>query len=62
MGSFEVFGQPIGTERFFVIAGPCVLESESLAFRVADTMASSAVIWGSPISSKVPLIRPIAPH
>jgi 2-dehydro-3-deoxyphosphooctonate aldolase (KDO 8-P synthase) len=38
MGSFEVFGQPIGTERFFVIAGPCVLESESLALRVADTM------------------------
>ncbi|HBZ54164.1 MAG TPA: 3-deoxy-8-phosphooctulonate synthase [Syntrophobacteraceae bacterium] len=38
MESFEVLGQPIGTERFFVIAGPCVLESERLALVVADTM------------------------
>jgi 2-dehydro-3-deoxyphosphooctonate aldolase (KDO 8-P synthase) len=38
MGYFEVLGQPIGTERFFVIAGPCVLESESLALTVAGQM------------------------
>ena len=38
MGYFEVLGQPIGTERFFVIAGPCVLESERLALTVAGQM------------------------
>ncbi|MEJ5349628.1 MAG: 3-deoxy-8-phosphooctulonate synthase [Desulfosoma sp.] len=32
-------GQPFGKERLFVIAGPCVLESEGLAVRVAATMA-----------------------
>ncbi len=36
MGSFEVFGQHIGTERFFVLAGPCVLESEGLALAIAN--------------------------
>lgn len=48
MGSFEVFGQPIGTERFFMIAGPCVLESEGLAFRVADTMGQLCRDLGVP--------------
>jgi 2-dehydro-3-deoxyphosphooctonate aldolase (KDO 8-P synthase) len=38
MGHFELLGQSIGTERFFVIAGPCVLESESLALTVAGQM------------------------
>ena len=38
METFEVLGQPIGTERLFVIAGPCVLESERLALAVAETM------------------------
>lgn len=32
-------GLPFGKERFFVIAGPCVLESEDLALRVASTLA-----------------------
>ncbi|MBC7359769.1 MAG: 3-deoxy-8-phosphooctulonate synthase [Desulfacinum sp.] len=31
-------GRPFGKDRFFVIAGPCVLESEELAFSVARTM------------------------
>ena len=32
-------GMPFGKGRFFVIAGPCVLESEGLALRVASTLA-----------------------
>jgi 2-dehydro-3-deoxyphosphooctonate aldolase (KDO 8-P synthase) len=32
---FEVLGQPIGRNRFFLIGGPCVIESESLVMRVA---------------------------
>lgn len=35
MTDFEVFGRPIGKNRFFVISGPCVIESESSALRTA---------------------------
>jgi 2-dehydro-3-deoxyphosphooctonate aldolase (KDO 8-P synthase) len=33
--SFDVLGQSIGRGRFFLIGGPCVIESESLVMRVA---------------------------
>jgi 2-dehydro-3-deoxyphosphooctonate aldolase (KDO 8-P synthase) len=32
---FEVFGQKIGRDRLFLIGGPCVIESEDMAFEVA---------------------------
>jgi len=32
---FEVFGQRIGRDRLFLIGGPCVIESEEIAFEVA---------------------------
>jgi 2-dehydro-3-deoxyphosphooctonate aldolase (KDO 8-P synthase) len=32
---FEVFGQRIGRGRLFLIGGPCVIESEEIAFEVA---------------------------
>jgi 2-dehydro-3-deoxyphosphooctonate aldolase (KDO 8-P synthase) len=35
MSGFEVGGQSIGLGRFFVIGGPCVIESEALVMRVA---------------------------
>lgn len=35
MADFDVHGQPIGRDRFFVIGGPCVIESEELTLRVA---------------------------
>lgn len=35
MTDFEVLGQSIGRSRFFVIGGPCVIESEALVMRVA---------------------------
>ncbi len=34
-----IHGLPFGKDRFFVMAGPCVLESEGLALRVASTLA-----------------------
>ncbi|ROQ91012.1 3-deoxy-8-phosphooctulonate synthase [Desulfosoma caldarium] len=37
--SIWIRGQPFGKDRFFVIAGPCVLESEDLALRVASSVA-----------------------
>ncbi|SMC26625.1 2-dehydro-3-deoxyphosphooctonate aldolase (KDO 8-P synthase) [Desulfacinum hydrothermale DSM 13146] len=36
--SIEIGGRSFGKDRFFVIAGPCVLESEELAFTVARTL------------------------
>lgn len=38
MADFDVLGQPIGRDRFFVIGGPCVIESEDLALTVAGFM------------------------
>lgn len=35
MATFEVMGQLVGTDAFFVIAGPCVLEDETLAMEAA---------------------------
>jgi 2-dehydro-3-deoxyphosphooctonate aldolase (KDO 8-P synthase) len=38
VADFEVQGRPIGRGRFFVIGGPCVLESEELALKIARFM------------------------
>jgi 2-dehydro-3-deoxyphosphooctonate aldolase (KDO 8-P synthase) len=35
VAGFEVLGQPIGTERFFVIGGPCVIENREQALKTA---------------------------
>ncbi len=36
MGGIEILGQKIGRNRLFLIGGPCVLESEEIAFEVAS--------------------------
>jgi len=38
---FEVFGQKIGRDRLFLIGGPCVIESEEIAFEVADFLKNT---------------------
>lgn len=35
-------GRPFGRERFFVIAGPCVMESENLTLEIAEFLAEAA--------------------
>jgi 2-dehydro-3-deoxyphosphooctonate aldolase (KDO 8-P synthase) len=35
---FEVFGQKIGRDRLFLIGGPCVIESDEIAFEVAGCL------------------------
>ena len=35
MAGFEVLGQKIGRDDFFLIGGPCVIENEALALKVA---------------------------
>ncbi|MGO9018319.1 MAG: 3-deoxy-8-phosphooctulonate synthase [Syntrophobacteraceae bacterium] len=38
---FEVFGQRIGRDRLFLIGGPCVIESEEIAFEVASFLKNT---------------------
>lgn len=38
MTAFEILGQKISRERLFLIGGPCVIESEALAFDVASSL------------------------
>jgi len=38
VADFTVLDQSIGKSRFFVIGGPCVIESEELVMRIADFM------------------------
>ena len=38
---FEVFGQKIGRDRLFLIGGPCVIESEDIAFEVAGFLKNT---------------------
>lgn len=38
MADFSVLDRPIGRERFFVIGGPCVIESAEVVFKVARFM------------------------
>jgi 2-dehydro-3-deoxyphosphooctonate aldolase (KDO 8-P synthase) len=48
MVQFEVMGQPIGKQRLFVIAGPCVIESQSLTFKIARFMKTVCGDLGIP--------------
>lgn len=48
MADFTVLGQPIGKDRFFVIGGPCVLESEELALKIASFMRETCGRLGIP--------------
>lgn len=52
MGGFEVCGQEIGRERFFLIGGPCVIESEALAFEVASFLKDACARMGIPFVFK----------
>jgi 2-dehydro-3-deoxyphosphooctonate aldolase (KDO 8-P synthase) len=38
LADFDIAGQTIGKERLFLIAGPCVIESEELVFNVARSL------------------------
>jgi len=38
---FQLLGQTIGKERLFIIGGPCVIESESMALHIARFLKDS---------------------
>jgi 2-dehydro-3-deoxyphosphooctonate aldolase (KDO 8-P synthase) len=42
MNSFQVGSVTIGGGRFFLIAGPCVIESEAHALKMAEALATIA--------------------
>ena len=49
---FEVFGQRIGRDRLFLIGGPCVIESEEIAFEVACFLKNTCARLGIPFIFK----------
>lgn len=52
MADFEVLGQSIGRGRFFVIGGPCVIESETSAFAIALFLKETCERLGIPFVFK----------
>ena len=48
MVGFEVLGQPIGTERFFVIGGPCVIENREQVLKTALFLKETCRTLGIP--------------
>ncbi len=48
MSAFEVLGQRISRDRFFVIGGPCVIESEDSALAAARFMGETCSRLGIP--------------
>lgn len=46
--AFEVMGRTIGSDAFFVIAGPCVIESEESSIRAARFMGEACERLGIP--------------
>lgn len=58
----KLCGFDIGLQqRFFLIAGPCVIESEQLQMDTAGTLKEITASLGIPLFSKAVLTKPIAP-
>jgi len=41
VGQFEVLGQSLGKDRFFIIGGPCVIENREMAVKIARFMKAA---------------------
>jgi 2-dehydro-3-deoxyphosphooctonate aldolase (KDO 8-P synthase) len=41
VGQFEVLGQSLGMDRFFIIGGPCVIEGREMAIKIARFMKAA---------------------
>jgi 2-dehydro-3-deoxyphosphooctonate aldolase (KDO 8-P synthase) len=52
VNSFRVGDAEIGGSRLFVIAGPCVVESEDMCLRVAESLKRACVARGAPFIFK----------
>jgi 2-dehydro-3-deoxyphosphooctonate aldolase (KDO 8-P synthase) len=52
VSDFNVLGQSIGKARFFLIGGPCVIESEELVFKVARFLKETCGRMGIPFIFK----------
>lgn len=49
------------SENFFLMAGPCVIEGEDMALRIADKIVVSRKDCIYPMYSKAPIGKQIAP-
>jgi len=52
VANFSVLGQPIGTDGFFVIGGPCVIENEAAALEAAQFLKETCVSLNIPFVYK----------
>ncbi len=48
MTHFEILGQAFGTDRLFLIGGPCVLEGREMALAIARSMQATCTRLGVP--------------
>jgi hypothetical protein len=62
LSAFKLCGFDVGLDhRFFLIAGPCVIESEQSALDIAGELKEITADWVFHLSISLLLIKPIAP-
>ena len=49
------------SDMFFLLAGPCVIEGEEMALKIAEHVSELTNRWGIPYVFKGRLRRPIVP-
>ena len=49
------------TDNFFLLAGPCVIEGEEMALRIADRIVKMQINWVFPMCLKDLIVRLTVP-
>ena len=49
------------TDNFFLLAGPCVIEGEEMALRIADRIVKIQINWVFPMCLKGLIVRLTVP-
>lgn len=57
----KILNEMTGQEMFFLLAGPCVIEGEEMALKIAEHVSELTDKWGIPYVFKDLLKRPTAP-
>ena len=57
----KILNEMTGQEMFFLLAGPCVIEGEEMALKIAEHVSELTDKWGILMFSKDLLKRPTVP-
>lgn len=57
----KILNEMTGQEMFFLLAGPCVIEGEEMALKIAEHVSELTDKWGIPYVFKGSFKRPTAP-